>query len=78
MPRLSEFYPVICLTTEERAWENLSQVKKNLSQSKMHGTTVKKHKFHVTLQTIFLILHFPFRALSFSCLGVNQQMHIFR
>jgi hypothetical protein len=32
VPRLCEFYPGICLTTEERACKNLSQVKKNLSQ----------------------------------------------
>jgi hypothetical protein len=30
--RLCEFYPGICLATEEKARENLSQVKKNLSQ----------------------------------------------
>jgi len=29
MPRLCEFYPGICLTTEEKAWKNLSQGKKN-------------------------------------------------
>jgi septation ring formation regulator EzrA len=34
VPRLSEFYPGICLTTEQKARENLSQVKKNLSQAK--------------------------------------------
>jgi hypothetical protein len=27
---LCEFYPGICLTTEEKAWKNLSQGKKNL------------------------------------------------
>jgi hypothetical protein len=32
--RLCEFYPGICLTTEEKAWKNLSQGKKNLSQVK--------------------------------------------
>jgi len=32
MPRLCEFYPGICLTTEEKARKNLSQGKKNLSQ----------------------------------------------
>jgi hypothetical protein len=30
--RLCEFYPGICLTTEEKARKNLSQGKKNLSQ----------------------------------------------
>jgi hypothetical protein len=34
MPHLCEFYPGICHTTEEKAWENLSQGKKNLSQVK--------------------------------------------
>ena len=33
MPRLCEFRPGICLTTEEKARKNLSQGKKNLSQS---------------------------------------------
>ena len=32
--RLCVFYPVICLTTEEKARKNLSQGKKNLSQVK--------------------------------------------
>jgi hypothetical protein len=32
--RLCEFYPGICLTTEEKARKNLSQGKKNLSQNK--------------------------------------------
>jgi len=32
--RLCEFYPGICLTTEEKARKNLSQGKKNLSQVK--------------------------------------------
>ena len=34
MSRLCEFYPGICLTTEEKARKNLSQGKKNLSQVK--------------------------------------------
>jgi len=34
VPRICEFYPGICLTTEEKAWKNLSQGKKNLSQSR--------------------------------------------
>ena len=34
VPRLCEFYPGICLTTEEKAWKNLSQGKKHLSQVK--------------------------------------------
>ena len=34
VPRLCEFYPGICLTTEEKARKNLSRGKKNLSQFK--------------------------------------------
>jgi len=34
--RLCEFYPGICLTTEEKAQKNLSQVKKNLGQSTVY------------------------------------------
>jgi hypothetical protein len=33
VPSLCELYPGICLTTEEKARKNLSQGKKNLSQS---------------------------------------------
>jgi hypothetical protein len=36
VPRLCEFYPGVCLTTEEKAWKNLSQVKKNLSEYSIH------------------------------------------
>ena len=38
MPRLCEFYTGICLTTEEKARRNLSQGKKNLSQSTQNNT----------------------------------------
>jgi hypothetical protein len=34
VPRLCEFYPGICLETEEKAQKNFSQSKKNLSQVK--------------------------------------------
>jgi hypothetical protein len=34
VPRLCEFCPGICLTTEEKARKNLSQGKENLSQGK--------------------------------------------
>jgi hypothetical protein len=34
VPRLCEFYPGLCLTTEEKPRKNLSQGKKNLSQVK--------------------------------------------
>jgi len=46
VPRLCEFYPDICLTTEEKARINLSQGKKNLSQVKKnlsHSTTKNTH-----------------------------------
>jgi hypothetical protein len=36
VPRLCEFYPGISLTTEEKAWKNLSQGKKNLSHSTVY------------------------------------------
>ena len=42
VPRLCEFYPGICLTTEEKARKNLSQGKKNLGQ-------VKKNLSHSTV-----------------------------
>ena len=32
VPRLWEFYPGICFTTEKKARKNLSQDKKNLNQ----------------------------------------------
>ena len=43
VPRLCEFYPGICLTTEEKAWKNLSQGKKNLSQSKVYILSKQPH-----------------------------------
>jgi len=58
MPRLGEFYPVICLTTEEKARENLSQGKKNLSQStvyilpKVQYTYYQKYSTHITNSTV--------------------------
>ena len=53
VPRLCEFYPGICLTTEEKARKNLSQVKKNLSQVKKNLSQVKKnpqskYSIHIT------------------------------
>jgi len=38
-PPLCEFYPGICLTTEEKARKNLSQGKQNLSQSTYYENT---------------------------------------
>ena len=39
MPRLREFYPGICLTTEEKGRKNLSQVKRSLSQYTFYQNT---------------------------------------
>ena len=36
MPRLCEFYPGVCLTTEEKTRKNLSQGEKNLSHSTVY------------------------------------------
>jgi len=52
VPRLCEFYPGICLTTEEKSRKNLSQGKKNLSQvkknfSQIQYTYYQKHP-HIT------------------------------
>jgi hypothetical protein len=48
VPRLCEFYPGICLTTEEKARKNLSQVKKNLSQrtEKLQSTQYAYYQKH--------------------------------
>ena len=48
VPGLCEFYPGICLTTEGRAWKNLSRVKENLSQSTVY--ILPKHP-HITKPT---------------------------
>ena len=63
VPRLCEFYPGICLTTEKKARKNLnrgnknlSQVKKTLSQSTV--CTLPKHP-HITKPTQTHILQNP-------------------
>jgi len=43
VPRLCEFYPGICLTAEEKALKNLSQGKKNLSQSTVYILSKHPH-----------------------------------
>ena len=43
VPRLWEFYPGICITTEEKARKNLSQGKKNLIQGKKNLSQGKKN-----------------------------------
>ena len=50
VPRLCEFYPGICLTTEEKARKNLSQGKKNLSQVKKNLSEVYIYQNTHTLQ----------------------------
>jgi len=52
VPRLYEFYPGICLITEERARKNLSQRKKNLSQRKKNLSQGKKNLSQGTLYII--------------------------
>jgi hypothetical protein len=52
VPCLCEFYPGICLTTEKKAWKNLSQVKKNLSQNTVYILPKHPHKHtHYKTQT---------------------------
>jgi len=52
VPRLCEFYPGICLTTEEKARKNLSQVKKNLSQIRKKLTTEEKARKTLSFERI--------------------------
>jgi DUF971 family protein len=46
VPRLCEFYPGICLTTEGKARKNLSQGKKNLSLVKKKPQS--EYSIHIT------------------------------
>jgi ABC-type Zn2+ transport system substrate-binding protein/surface adhesin len=48
LPCLRELHPGICLTTEVKAWEKLSQGKENLNQSTVY--TLPKHP-HITKLT---------------------------
>jgi len=52
MTRLCEFYPGICLTTEEKARKNISQGKENLNQVKnnLSQSTVYIYQNTHTLQ----------------------------
>jgi hypothetical protein len=55
MPCICEFYPGICRTTEEKAWENFNQSKKNLSLGKKNLSQITvyilpKHTQAYTLQ----------------------------
>jgi hypothetical protein len=42
MPRLGELYPGICLTTEEKAWKNLSQCSLTIKIHKLQYETGKQ------------------------------------
>ena len=59
VPRLCEFYPGICLTTEEKAQKNLSQGKKNLSQVKKNLSQGKKNlsqgKKNLSQSTVYIL-----------------------
>ena len=63
VPRLCEFYPGICLTTEEKARknlsqgkENLSEVNKNLSQCTVYILPKHSHK-HAHYKTIDTLMN---------------------
>jgi len=56
MPHLCDFYPGICLTTEEKARKNLSQGKRNLSQVKKNLSQVKKN---LSQSTIYILPKTP-------------------
>jgi len=49
VPRLCEFYPDFCLTTEEKARTTLSQGTKNLSQGNKNLNQNKKNLSHSTV-----------------------------
>ena len=63
VPRLYEFYPGICLTTEEKERRNLSQGKKNLNQVKKNLSQVKKNlsqvKKNLSQSTVYILLKHP-------------------
>ena len=54
MSRLCEFYPGICLTTEEKAQINLSQDKRNFSQDKKNLSEVKKN---LSQSTVYIYIY---------------------
>ena len=56
VPRLCEFYPGICLTTEEKARGNLSQSKKYLIQVKKNLSQVKKN---LSQNTVYILPKHP-------------------
>jgi hypothetical protein len=56
VPSLREFSPGICLTTEEKAWKNLSQSKKNLSRVKKNLSRIKKN---LSQSTVYILPKHP-------------------
>ena len=68
MSRLCEFYPGICLTTEEKARRNFSQVKRNLSQ-------VKKN---LSQNTVYILPKTPthYKTLTKTHITKPSQRHI--
>jgi hypothetical protein len=56
VPHLCEFYPGICLTTEEKARKNVSQGKKNISQVKKNLSQVKKN---LSQSTVYILPKTP-------------------
>jgi hypothetical protein len=63
--RLCEFYPGICLTTEEKARKNVSQDKKNLSQ-------VKKNLSH---STVYILPKTPTRYKALTNTHITKPTH---
>jgi len=72
VPRLWEFYPGICLTTEEKARENLSQGMENLSQvseNLSQGT-------NEVLQSNTILEYFPYSATCFGWMNHHQTINL--
>ena len=62
VPRLCEFYPGICLTTEEKARENLSHISQyiqklvSISQKNQYLLYYKDHSVEYRVRMIHLII----------------------
>jgi len=52
VPHLCEFYPGICLTTEEKARKNLNQ-----SSRRLPGGTMKTHKYTIRIHKHKMKIH---------------------
>jgi hypothetical protein len=75
VPRLCEIYPGICLTTEEKARKNLSQVKKNLCQVKEN---LSQYSIHITKNTHTLQSphkHTHYKTHSYTHTHTSSQTH---